>query len=114
MVYPRLLLIGPFLLLATLANSAPLPDPSWSTLSPTSSLEARAPPADPWAATFQSYINRYTRLRDLLVEAQLHDFTSMSTGEMAAYKKLAGETTIAGARIAQIKEIIEKAKRIRL
>ncbi|KAE8184890.1 hypothetical protein A4X06_0g7985 [Tilletia controversa] len=120
MLFPRVLLISPFLLLATLANSAPLPNPpgrSSPTLSPTSSLEARSGTSsssgaagDPWSPVLQGFIDRYTRLRDQLVEAALQDFSSMSFEQKAAFRKLVSQTDSAGAQIERIAGIIAKVK----
>ncbi|KAE8204147.1 hypothetical protein A4X06_0g1714 [Tilletia controversa] len=71
--YPRLLQVLPFLLLATLANSAPLSEPgcpSCPTPSPPSVLATRAPPGVPvvlpeaeiWSEIYNSHLNTWMRL----------------------------------------------------
>ncbi|KAE8187431.1 hypothetical protein CF336_g6573 [Tilletia laevis] len=121
MFYPCLLLIGPFLLLATLAKSAPLPDPSYPGLSPTSSLKARAGPSSSGEAAGD--VNLFEKQRKLYIDDFIQAKTkawelallseSPSPDQAEHINKLEQYATKVGVTVKNYSELIEKLKNVR-
>ncbi|KAE8202575.1 hypothetical protein A4X06_0g2596 [Tilletia controversa] len=124
MFYPRLLLIGPFLLLATLAKSAPLPDPSCAScpmLSPASSLKVRTGPlisgeaegdVKLFATLRKLFIDNFTKAKSAAWEIALHS-ENLSPEQQEVIKELEQYAEKVGGTVKDYSMRIEELKNVR-
>ncbi|KAE8194434.1 hypothetical protein CF336_g3539 [Tilletia laevis] len=116
MVCARLLLIAPFLLLATLAISAPLTGPicpPCSTLSTASSLETRtegSPSGDMWDPVLQGFVDNYNRIMDEARQTGLYHYENMSPEQKARVTELMSQAKYAAKEMFRNARIIEKVR----